>query len=123
MAKQTTTATAHAQRIRDYGREALEERDALMEAAQGAVSELSALVKEQVDERPYTVLGAAFGLGLVLGGGIPLGVVGLGARAAAGIAMRQMVVGVLPGIAAGAASGGNGRRRSAPRESREEQEE
>ena len=121
MAKQTTTATAHAQRIRDYGREALEERDALMEAAQGAVSEISALVKEQVDERPYTVLGAAFGLGLVLGGGIPLGIVGLGARAAAGIAMRQMVAGMVPGIAAGAASGG--RRRTASRESREEREE
>ena len=119
MAKQTTTATAHAQKLRDYGREVVEERDALMEAAQGAVNELSALVKEQVDERPYTVLGAAFGLGLVLGGGIPLAVVGLGARAAAGMAMRQMVAGFVPEFTSGTPRGG--RRRAAPRESGEEQ--
>ena len=75
-----------------------DDRD-VMEAAQGAVSELSALVKEQVDERPYTVLGAAFGVGLVLGGGLPLAIVGLGARAAAGVAMRQMVEGMLLGAA------------------------
>jgi hypothetical protein len=120
--QQTTTATAHAQRLRDYGREVVEERDALMEAAQGAVGELSALVKEQVDERPYTVLGAAFGLGLVLGGGLPLAIVGLGARAAAGMAMRQMVEGMIPALG-GAELRGGGRRRSAPRESREPQEQ
>jgi hypothetical protein len=114
VAKQTTTATAHAQRLRDYGREVVEERDALVEAAQGAVNELTALVKEQVDERPYTVLGTAFGLGLVLGGGIPLAVVGLGARAAAGIAMRQMVAGFIPELGSGARGG---RRRTPARES------
>jgi hypothetical protein len=121
VAKQTTTATAHAQRLRDYGREVVEERDALMEAAQGAVNELSALVKEQVDERPYTVLGAAFGLGLVLGGGIPLAIVGLGARAAAGMAMRQMVAGFVPEFTSGGARGG--RRRAAPKETGEEPKE
>ena len=117
MAKQTTTATAHAQRNKDYGREVVEERDALLEAAQGAVSEFSALVKEQVDERPYTVLGTAFGLGLLLGGGLPLTVVGLGARAAAGIAVRSMVEGFLPG----GAQAPRGRQREArePREDRE----
>ena len=121
MAKQTTTATAHAQKLRDYGREVVEERDALMEAAQGAVSELSALVKEQVDERPYTVLGAAFGIGLVLGGGIPLAIVGLGARAAAGMAMRQMVAGFVPNFTSGGAR--SERRRTPSKESREDQEE
>jgi hypothetical protein len=98
--KQNTTA--HAQRLRDYGREVVEERDALVEAAQGAVSELSALVKEQVDERPYTVLGTAFGLGLLLGGGLPLGVLGFTARAAAGIAVRQVVESMVPGNGTGA---------------------
>jgi hypothetical protein len=122
VAKQTTTATAHAQRLRDYGRDVVEGRDALTEAAQGAVTELTALVKEQLDERPYTVLGGAFGLGLVLGGGLPLAIVGLGARAAAGMAMRQMVEGMLPTLAGGESRGG-GRRRAQPRETREQGEQ
>jgi hypothetical protein len=114
LAKQTTTA--HAQRLRDYGREVVQERDALVEAAQGAVSELSALVKENVEERPYTVLGAAFGVGLILGGGLPLGIVGFTARAAAGMAARQMVEGMLPGAIGSARP----KSRAASRESREE---
>jgi hypothetical protein len=97
LAKQTTTA--HAQRLRDYGREVVQERDALVEAAQGAVSELS-----------------AFGVGLILGGGLPLGIVGFTARAAAGMAARQMVEGMLPGAIGSARP----KSRAASREPREE---
>jgi hypothetical protein len=117
LAKQTTTA--HAQKLRDYGREVVEERDALMGAAQGAITELSEIVKEQVDERPYTVLGAAFGLGLVLGGGLPLGVLGFTARAAAGIAARQMVESMMP-LAAGTAPRSRGRANGEGAAAREE---
>jgi hypothetical protein len=125
LAKQNTTA--HAQQLRDYGRQVVEEREKLASAAQGAINELSELVKEQVDERPYTVLGTAFGLGLLLGGGLPLAVVGFGARAAAGIAMRQMVESMIPaagaGTAAGRGRGRSGQARGDGREGREAAEE
>lgn len=88
---------ARGRRLREYGREVKEDRDAMVEAARGAVTELTDLAREQVTERPYTVLGSTFGLGLVLGGGLPLSVVGFTARAAAGMVVRQMVEGALPG--------------------------
>lgn len=54
-------------------------------------------VREQMRERPYAVLGAAFGLGYVLGGGLPrMAVRALGAMAlryAAFEALRRAGVG------------------------------
>jgi hypothetical protein len=85
-----------AERLRAYGREAREEGQALLHATQGMLSEAEGLAREQLDARPYVTLGAAFGLGLFLAGGLPFGVVRLAARAGMGIAARQLLAAALP---------------------------
>lgn len=59
-------------------------------------------VREQMRERPYVAIGAAFGLGYVLGGGLPK----MAVRAVGGMAMRYAALEalrrVLPGLASDA---------------------
>jgi hypothetical protein len=54
------------------------------------------VVGHQVEVRPHATLGTAFGLGLLLGGGLPFGVVRFTARVAAGMFLRQAVEAALP---------------------------
>lgn len=58
-------------RLRARGREVRQEGRAFADATQGLVSEASDLAREQLEERPYWVLGAAFAVGWILGGGVP----------------------------------------------------
>ena len=71
---------------------------------EGALGDFERFVREQLDRRPYATLGAASGLGYVLGGGIPLGLgrllFGLGGRLAF-VMMAQRLTGGLPETGAG----------------------
>ena len=58
-------------RLRARGREVRQEGRAFADATQGFVAEASELAREQLEERPYWVLGAAFAVGWILGGGVP----------------------------------------------------
>jgi ElaB/YqjD/DUF883 family membrane-anchored ribosome-binding protein len=90
-------AATGTRKLRQRGREVRAEGEALMEATQGALQEMSDLVGRQLESRPYATLGTAFGFGLLLGGGLPFGVVRFTARAAAGMFLRQVVESALPG--------------------------
>jgi hypothetical protein len=90
-------AAGRTRKLRERGREVKAEGEALMEATQGAIQEMSNLVGRQLESRPYATLGTAFGFGLLLGGGLPFGVVRFTARAAAGMFLRQVVESALPG--------------------------
>jgi ElaB/YqjD/DUF883 family membrane-anchored ribosome-binding protein len=90
-------AAAGTHKLRERGREVRAEGEALMEATQGAIEEMSQLVGRQLESRPYATLGTAFGFGLLLGGGLPFGVVRFTARAAAGIFLSHVVEAALPG--------------------------
>jgi hypothetical protein len=92
-------AASSTRKLRERGREVRAEGEALMEATQGALQEMNDLVERQLESRPYTTLGTAFGFGLLLGGGLPFGVVRFTARAAAGLLLRQVVESALPGAA------------------------
>ena len=43
----------------------------LSSEVEGALTDLERVVREQLEQRPYATLGAATGLGYVLGGGFP----------------------------------------------------
>jgi len=86
----------HARGLREHGREMRAEGEALLQATQGVLREMNQVVGQQLETRPYATLGTAFGLGLVLGGGLPFAVVRFTARAAAGVFLRQVVEAALP---------------------------
>jgi ElaB/YqjD/DUF883 family membrane-anchored ribosome-binding protein len=95
------SASEKAGRIRAYGREARQEGEAFLQATQGAVTELDSLVRGQLEARPYTTLGTAFGFGVFLGGGLPFGVIRLATRAVAGMGVSQLVSNALPAAGGG----------------------
>jgi hypothetical protein len=82
-------------RLLDYGRDLQREGEAMLEAAEGAARELSGLARGRLESRPFGTLGIAFGAGLVLGGGLPVRVVSLGARAALGALLRDLLAAAL----------------------------
>lgn len=59
------------ERLRARGREVRDEGRALADATEGLAHEVQALAREQMHQRPYWMLGAAFAVGWVLGGGVP----------------------------------------------------
>jgi hypothetical protein len=91
-------AAETARRIRDYGREARQEGEAFLQATRGVVGEVENAVREQLERRPLATLGAAFGFGLFLGGGLPFGVVRFASRAAAGMLVNQLLASAVPGV-------------------------
>ena len=110
MATQSKAANASSERLREYGREVRRESDALAESVRGAVGEMQKLAVENVEGRPYLALGAAFGFGLVLGGGVPIGAMRFAARTAASMAVSALVETMMP--ARGRRAGGRRRRRA-----------
>ncbi len=101
-AQPSGSATETTERIRAYGREARAEGEAFLHATQGVVNEVDGLLREQLESRPYATLGAAFGFGVFLGGGLPFGVIRLATRFAGGMLLQQVVAIAIP---AGASRG------------------
>jgi len=88
----------------DHCREIYHDAHALAAAVQEATDDLERYLTEQVEERPYTTLGVAAGLGYVLGGGLRsrLTAVLLGAatRLAMALAARELAARLAPGASA-----------------------
>jgi hypothetical protein len=63
-------------------------------AVQEATGELQHYLSEQVEERPFTILGVATGVGFVLGRGLPVrltaGLLGIATRLAITVAAREL---------------------------------
>jgi len=110
VAGQGKSASASGERLKEYGREMRREGDALTESMRGAAGEMQKLAAEQVEGRPYLALGAAFGFGLVLGGGVPMGAMRFAVRTAAGMLAAQAMEAIVPSAPAPRAAR---RRRSA----------
>lgn len=84
-----------AERLREHAEELQSSASELGDAARALVDELSSAAREQLEQRPFTTLGATAAVGLVLGGGLSAGVlrrlVGMGGRVAVGMALRNVV--------------------------------
>ena len=80
--------------LREHGRALREAAGELREAGQAALADAEGLARSGVRERPYTVLGAAFAVGWVLGGGVPVRLAALATsalgRAALGLAAARL---------------------------------
>jgi ElaB/YqjD/DUF883 family membrane-anchored ribosome-binding protein len=93
-----------ARSLDDHCRQIRHDAHALAAAVQEATHELERYLTEQVEERPYTTLGVAAGVGYVLGGGLRsrLTAVLLGAatRFAVALAARELAARLSPGASA-----------------------
>ena len=96
MAGQGKSSSASSERLKEYGRELRQESDALAESMRGAAGEMQKIAAEQVEGRPYFALGAAFGFGLVLGGGVPMGAMRFALRTVAGMLVAQAMETIVP---------------------------
>jgi hypothetical protein len=97
-ASQQEPATGgNAERLRQRARDVQRESQALAGSAREALDALRGIAREQLEARPYGILGLAFGAGWLLGGGLPLRVVvfvgGVGARLAAQELLRTLRTG------------------------------
>jgi hypothetical protein len=90
-----------ARSLGDHGRQIHHDAHALAAAVQDAADDLERYLTEQVEQRPYTTLGVAAGVGYVLGGGLRsrLTAVLLGAatRLAVALAARELAARLSPG--------------------------
>lgn len=60
------------ERIQTKGQRVRQEVSGFTQELEGALGDLERVVREQLTKRPYATLGAASGLGYVLGGGVPV---------------------------------------------------
>jgi hypothetical protein len=60
------------ERLQQRSAQVRREVSGLTSEVEGAFTDLERLVREQLEQRPYATLGAATGLGYVLGGGLPV---------------------------------------------------
>jgi hypothetical protein len=78
----------------------------LTSEVEGALTDLERVVREQLDRRPYATLGAATGLGYLLGGGVPVALsrllFGLGGRMAFVMMAQKLAAGLAETDTAGA---------------------
>lgn len=98
--RQGEAPRASTERLRARGREARDEGRAFVEASRGLVHEIDQLARERLDAAPFATLAVAFGVGVFLGGGVPLGAVRFAGRAAAATLIRRAVAGALPAATA-----------------------
>lgn len=88
----------------DHGRHIHHDAHALAAAVQEATDDLERYLTEQMEERPYTTLGVAAGVGFVLGGGLRAGLTavlfGAATRLAMALAARELAARVSPGASA-----------------------
>jgi hypothetical protein len=66
-----------------------------LRTVESAGREIGGLLRERMERKPYGTLGVAFGLGYVLGGGVPSRLTGTLVLAAARIALVAAVRGVV----------------------------
>ena len=80
--------------LREHGRALREAASGFREATQQALADAESMARTGVQDRPYTMLGAAFAAGWVLGGGVPLRLASLATgavgRAALGLAAARL---------------------------------
>jgi ElaB/YqjD/DUF883 family membrane-anchored ribosome-binding protein len=80
--------------LREHGRALRDAAGELREATQQALADAESIARSGVRERPYTMLGAAFAAGWVLGGGLPVRLASLATgavgRAALGLAAARL---------------------------------
>jgi len=83
------------ERLDEARRDLRSDVEALSETVGHAAQEMGSYVREQLRERPYAALGAAAGLGFVLGGGLTLRVgsllFGTGGRMLASMVLREVL--------------------------------
>ena len=93
-----------ARSLGDHGRQIHHDAHALAAAVQDATDDLERYLTEQVQQRPYSTLGVAAGVGYVLGGGLSsrLTAVLLGAatRVAMALAARELGARLSPAASA-----------------------
>ena len=93
-----------ARSLGDHCRRIQHDAQALAIAVQEAADEFERFLTEQVQERPYTTLGVAAGVGYALGGGLrsrlTAMVVGTATRLAMTLAARELVAQLSPGASA-----------------------
>lgn len=112
----------HKNRIFEHTQHAREEATQLASSLSELGSDLSGIIREQCERRPYAVLGVAAALGYVFGGGLPSRLtragLGIATRIGMGMLVRQLVeqqsaafaggLGGAPGSASGGAVPGFG---------------
>jgi len=98
------TARQGPRSLGDHGRQIQHDVHALAAAVQDAAADLERYLTAQVEERPYTTLGVAAGVGFVLGGGLRARMtavlVGAATRLAMAVAARELAARVSPGAGA-----------------------
>ncbi len=87
-----------------HGRQIYDDVHALAMAVQDATDDLEGYLTEQVEQRPYTTLGVAAGVGFVLGGGLrprlTAMLFGTAMRLAMALAARELAARWSPGASA-----------------------
>lgn len=85
----------HRNRIFEHTTDLKEEAKDLATSVSELSKEVSFVLKEQLDQRPFAVLGVAAACGYVLGGGLPSRItragLGIAARIGMGMLVRQVV--------------------------------
>lgn len=98
----------HRNRIFEHTSDLKEEAQDMAASVSELGRELGAALREQLDRRPWAVLGAAAACGYVLGGGLPSRItragLGVAARIGMGMVVRQLVE--RQGMAMGGEGGG-----------------
>lgn len=86
---------AHRNRIFEHTADVKEEAQDLATSMAELTKEVSCVLKDQLEQRPYAVLGVAAAFGYVLGGGLPSRItrtgLGIAARIGMGMLVRQVV--------------------------------
>jgi ElaB/YqjD/DUF883 family membrane-anchored ribosome-binding protein len=102
------TARQGQRSLGDHGRQIHHDVHALAAAVQEADADLERYLTAQLEERPYTTLGVAAGVGFVLGGGLRARLTavlfGAATRLAMAVAARELAARVSPGAAASVAN-------------------
>lgn len=93
-------------RVRDEGREIASDARELASDVSEMVEEATDFLRDQAIQRPYVTLASAFGVGYVLGGGVPLwamrALIAVGGKIAVSAVMQEIA------RSAGPRTGGSG---------------
>ena len=90
--------------IGEHGRQIRHDAETLAAEVRGTTADLERYLSEQVEQRPYTTLGVAAGVGFVLGGGLrsrlTAMLLGAATRFAMALAARELAARLSPGASA-----------------------
>lgn len=100
---------SHRNRIFEHTAELKEEAQDLASSLKDLSADVRGALEEQLEQRPYAVLGVAAAFGYVLGGGLPSRItragLGIGMRIGMGMLMRQFVEGQMSSMTQGGEGG------------------